>query len=111
MKRWLFTAAAALAMTTPTVASADVITPEQEECEGKEVGDSCSGGTCQQGERCRATPDGPEDCTEVLMCEPAEESEQEGGCAQAGDAGVPVLSLLAGLALVGLVRRRDDEVA
>lgn len=116
-------------------AHADIITPDVESCAGKKAGDACElqgkSGQCIEFQRCRPTPDGSEDCSTSYRCdttrqpeakpgtkEPTEEPEEakepahsgSGACAQSGlspsDDMIPVASLLAGLCLFGVLRRK-----
>lgn len=68
-------------ITLPSAAFADLISPGQESCSNKELGDACSingeDGACVEGKRCRPTPDGSEDCSTILTCDPNAEPQAE----------------------------------
>jgi hypothetical protein len=68
-------------ITMPSMAFADLISPGQESCSNKKLGDACSingeDGACVEGQRCRPTPDGSEDCSTILTCDPDAEPNTE----------------------------------
>jgi len=65
----------------PAMAFADLISPDQESCSNKQLGDACTiqgeDGACVEGKRCRPTPDGSEDCSTILKCEAGAEPKAE----------------------------------
>lgn len=54
-------------------AHADIIAPDEESCSDKKAGDTCElqgeSGKCVEFKRCRATPDGSEDCWDSHRCD------------------------------------------
>lgn len=97
---------------SPKDSRADIPPPDVELCSGKAVGEACDGGTCQNGECARATPDGtvsyacvrcvPGTTTEEPKAAPTSEKKN---CGAAPDA---MLLGLAGLAGARLWARRKS---
>lgn len=114
----------------PGAAYADIILPEEEVCDSRAEGDECSTeeirtGICAAAQRCRLdyseldeNGEPTTSCSPSLICEAVEgnvEVEDEvtdDGCSSTGHQPyIPVLSLLVGVALLGLVRRSRSREA
>lgn len=106
----------------PSMASADVIAPEEDACQGKSKGAACAAdgrdGQCLEGECCRndysnGTP--PERvCSPCLTCQDAPTTAADGdkkdGCSASASAPAPwawSAALLGGVLVLSLRRRRS----
>jgi hypothetical protein len=104
---WLVAMAVAV-VGAPSLAYADVASPQSEACAGKKEGESCgSGGKCENRKSCRGQEDGGESCSDELTC--AGEGALS-GCSQSPSTQVGPWAVAFGVALaVSMVRRKRQR--